>query len=124
MDYRYETKDSARDFHRRRRAFIIHDGAVEFMPAGTAMSHYEYCLTKGIEKEKFNKLTRGYYLDGNLVFYKDNFGYDDSVIEEGLLHLKEISEELKLEQVDVYFGLIVEKNFAFDKYYGKYIKEK
>lgn len=51
------------------------------------MSHFEYCQTKGLNKEEFNKITRGYYLNKNLVFYKDNFIYDDDLIEESLKYL-------------------------------------
>ena len=58
------------------------------------MSHFEYCQTKGITKEEFNKITRGYYLDGKVVFYKDNFIYDDELINEGLSYLNEISRRI------------------------------
>lgn len=30
MDYRYETKDEARDFHKQRKAFIILNNVLEF----------------------------------------------------------------------------------------------
>ncbi len=121
MDYRYETKDEARDFHKQRKAFVILNGTLEFLPKGSSMSHYEYCQTKGINKEEFNKITRGYYINGNLVFYKDNFIYDDKVIEESLNYINEIASTLELKEFDIYFGLIIEKNFAFDYHYGKYI---
>ena len=35
MDYRYETKNEARDFHKQRRAFIILDNILEFLPKGS-----------------------------------------------------------------------------------------
>ena len=57
MDYRYETKDEARDFHKQRKAFIILNDVLEFLPEGSLMSHYEYCQTKGLNKEEFNKIT-------------------------------------------------------------------
>ncbi len=50
MDYRYETKDEARSFHERRRAFVILNNKVEFLPQGSKMSHWEYCKAKAIEK--------------------------------------------------------------------------
>ena len=120
MDYRYETKDEARDFHKQRRAFIIYNETVEFLPEGSAMSHFEYCQTKGIEKEEFNKITRGFYLDGNLVLYKDNFIYDDDLIKESITHLDEIAEKLDTDKFEIYFGTLPEKNFAYDNHYGKY----
>ena len=122
MDYRYETKDEARDFHKQRKAFIILNGILEFLPEGSSMSHYEYCQTKGLNKEEFNKITRGFYLNGNLIFYKDNFIYDDDLIEESLSHISEIATILKLEEFDIYFGQLPENNFIPDLYYGKYVK--
>ena len=121
MDYRYETKDEARDFHKRRKAFVIINGKLEFLPAGSSMSHFEYCQTKGIDKETFNKITRGFYLEGNLIFYKDNFIYDEQLIEEALSHLNEIASILDLDGFDIYFGQLPENNFAPDFYYGKYM---
>ena len=120
MDYRYETKDEARDFHKQRKAFIILNGTLEFLPEGTAMSHFEFCQTKGLEKEEFNKITRGYYLNGNLIFYKDNFIYDDAVIEEALKFVKQISEIISIKEFEIYFGQLPEQNFALDYHYGRY----
>ena len=31
MDYRYETKDEARDFHKQRKSFIIINGEVKYI---------------------------------------------------------------------------------------------
>ena len=121
MDYRYETKDEARDFHKQRKAFIILNGVLEFLPEGSTMSHYEYCQSKGLSKDKFNKITRGFYLNGNLIFYKDNFIYDDDLIKESLTHVNEIASILKLDEFNIYFGQLPENNFAPDYYYGKYI---
>ena len=120
MDYRYETKDKARDFHKQRKAFIILNGLLEFLPEGTAMSHFEFCQTKGLEKEEFNKITRGYYLNGNLIFYKDNFVYDEFVIEEALKYVSQIAEILNLTEFEIYFGQLPEQNFALDYYYGSF----
>lgn len=120
MDYRYETKDEARDFHRQRKAFIILNNTLEFLPAGTSMSHFEYCQTKGLEKEDFNKITRGYYINGSLVFYKDNFIYDDNVINEALNYVHEIAKQISVNEFEIYFGLLLDNNFAFDYHYGKY----
>ena len=120
MDYRYETKEEARGFHKERTAFIILNGVVNYLPAGSKMSHFEYCESIGIDKEEFNKITRGYYLNPNLVFYKDNFIYDEDLIKEALSHINEIANTLNINEFDVYFGHIPEQNFALDLYYGKY----
>ena len=58
MDYRYETKDEARDFHKQRKAFVILNNELEFLPNGSSMSHFEYCQLKGISKELFNKIVK------------------------------------------------------------------
>lgn len=124
MDYRYETKNEARDFHKQRKAFIVLNGMLEFLPEGSSMSHFEYCKTKGLDKETFNKITRGYYLNGNVIFYKDNFIYDDKVIDEALKHLKDISEKISVSEFEIYFGQLPEENFALDFHYGKYVDGK
>ena len=124
MDYRYETKDEARDFHKLRKAFIILNGVLEFLPEGSSMSHFEYCSTKGLSKEEFNKITRGYYLNKNTIFYKDNFIYDEKVIEEALRVVGEIAEKIQENEFDIYFGQLPDQNFALDYHYGKYIDGK
>lgn len=121
MDYRYEAKEEARDFHKQRKAFIILNGVLEFLPEESTMSHYEYCQSKGLSKDEFNKITRGFYLNGNLIFYKDNFIYDDDLIKESLTHVNEIASILKLDEFNIYFGQLPENNFAPDYYYGKYV---
>lgn len=84
----------------------------------------ENCQTKGLNKEEFNKIKRGYYLNKNLVFYKDNFIYDDDLIEESLKYLKQIQEKVESNQFEIYYGVLPEKNFAFDYHYGKYVDGK
>lgn len=120
MDYRYDTKDEARNFHKQRRAFVILNNKLEFLPEGSAMSHFEYCQAKGLDKTNFNEITRGYYLNGNVVFYKDNFIYDDNLINEALNYLKEISLKILSNEFEIYFGQLPEKNFELDFHYGKY----
>ena len=120
MDYRYETKNEARDFHKQRRAFVIINRKLEFLPLGSQMSHFEFCQSKGIEKENFNKLTRGYFLNGNVVFYKDYFIYDEILIKEALDFVSQIAKELSLNEFNIYFGQLPEENFKLDYYYGKY----
>ena len=53
MDLRYETRDEARKMHRQRKAFIIINNHVDFLPEGSEMSYFEYCQTKGISKEEW-----------------------------------------------------------------------
>lgn len=123
MDYRYETKDETRDFHKQRIAFIIYDNKIEFIK-NNGMSHFEYCSSKGMTREEFNKITRGYYMNGNLMFYKDNFTYDDGVISEGLRFVDEIAKFCNIDSMKIYFGLIVDKSVTVwppDYYYGEYI---
>ena len=124
MDYRYETKNEERDTHKKRRAFIILNKELEFLPEGSSMSHFEYCQTKGISKEEFNNIIRGYYLDGRVAFYKDNFTYDNDLINEALTFLDEISQKIEKTEFDIYFGHLPNENFALDYYYGKYINGK
>lgn len=120
MDYRYEVPSGGRDFHRQRKAFIIIDGVLDFLPFGSTMLHYEYCQSKGISKEVYNKITRGYYINGNVVFYKGNFIYDENVIKEALQYLDEISKKIEETEFEINFGLRLDENFAFDFHYGKY----
>ncbi len=120
MDYRYNTDEKSRDFHKQRKAFIILNGFLEFLPDNSLMSHYEYCTSKGINKDTFNEITRGFYLNGDLVFYKDNFIYDDKLINESLNYLDEISKTLNIKEFNIYFGEIPENDFAYDLYYGIY----
>lgn len=124
MDYRYETKDEARDFHKSRKAFIIYNNKLEFIPENSDMSHFEYCQTKNISKEVFNEITRGYYIDGKVVFYKNHFTYDEFVIEEGIKFINEIANKINQREFEIYFGHIVEANFALDFDYGRYIDGK
>lgn len=120
MDYRYETKDEAREFHKQRKAFIILNNVLEFLPEGSTMSHFEYCQTKGLDKNFFNKITRGYYLNGNVVFYKDNFIFDEDVINEALNYLEQIASKVLSNEFEIYFGQLPEENFALNFHYGKY----
>ena len=120
MDYRYETKDEARDFHKQRKAFIVLNNNLEFLPEGSSLSHFEYCKQKGLSKDEFNKITRGYYLNGNVIFYKNNFVYDDKLIDEALKYVNEISSKLNKPEFEIYFGQLPEQNFALDYHYGKF----
>lgn len=120
MDFRYETKKGVRDFHKQRIAFVILNNEIYFI-RNSEMSHWEYCQSINVTKEVFDSLTRGYYLNGNIVFYKDNFTYDNNVIAEGLKYLVRIKEECHIDKANIYFGLIVDKTkkiWPFDYHYG------
>ncbi len=119
-DFRYEVSKEDRDFHKTRRAFIILNGVLEFLPEGSTMSHFEYCQTKGLDKEAFNKITRGFCLNGDVVFYKGKFIYDDNVIEEALNHIEEIADAIKEEKLEIYFGEQPENGFKYTYHYGRY----
>jgi len=56
MDYRYETKNEARDFHKLRKAFIIRNNVLEFLPINSSSSHYEYCKSKVYQRKNLIKL--------------------------------------------------------------------
>ena len=122
VDFRYVTKDESRDFHSRRRWLVIYRNELHFIEKGSSMSHFEFCSRKlKLSKDEFNKLTRGYFLDGDLVFYKDNFIYDENVIKEGLAYAGQIKKTLNIAEAKIYFGLIVKEsssNWPFDLYYG------
>lgn len=94
-DFRYVTKDESREFHKMRRAFVIFKKELYFIEKGSDMSHWEFCQKHSPEmtKDKFNEITRGYYLSGDLVFYKDNFYYNENVIKEALNYITEIKTQ-------------------------------
>ena len=120
MDYRYETKNEVRDFHKKRIAFIIINNKINFIK-NSDLSHWEYCENLNISKDIFNTLTRGYYFNGRIVFYNDNFTYDNNVITEGLKYLVKIKEECKIDKADIYFGLIIDETqtvWPCDYHYG------
>lgn len=126
MDYRYETKDEAREFHKQRTAFIIYENKIEFIEK-SEISHFEYCQSKGRSKDTFNTITRGFYLNGDVVFYKDNFIYDKNIINEELKYLKQIADFCKADKMKIYFGLKVDKNILiwprdYYYYYGEICK--
>ena len=128
FDLRFDTKSGSRDFHLQRRTFIIYNNKVNFLEEGSPMSHWEFCQDRfpEISKEEFAEITRGYYLNGDLVFYKGNFTYDDSVIHEALNYVNEIKSILGISQVKIYFGCVVGKpgeTWPLDYYYGDSLQD-
>lgn len=75
----------------------IYNNELLFIEQGNSMSHWEFCLNKlNLTKDNFNKLTRGYYLNGDIVFYKNNFAYDEGVIKEEIKYINQIKKALKM----------------------------
>ena len=124
MEYDLKNESDSLDvkeFHKRRVAFIIYENKVFYMK-DSIFSHWEYAQTLGVSKETFDKLCRGYYLDGKLIFYKGNFEYDDELINYAKQFFDEIKDELKLEKVNVYFGQKIGKigeAWPPDYFYGE-----
>lgn len=124
MGYDLENESNSsdvKDFHKNRIAFIIYNNTVHFMK-DSELSHWEFAQTLGIEKEIFDELCRGYYLNEKLIFYKGNFEYDDNLIDYAKQYFYEIKRVLKLEKVNVYFGQKIGKigeAWPPDYFYGE-----
>ena len=104
-----EHEETTRSFHKSRVAFIIKNNKVNYLRE-SGYSHYEWAKEMGIPDEEFNMLIRGYYLDGNIVFYRDNFIYDDNVIATAKKFSKEIKAECSPNSpCNIYCGLKVGK---------------
>ena len=56
-----------------------------------------------------------------LWVYKDNFTFDDEVIENSLNVVDEISKKISIDEFEIYFGQLPEQGFALDYHYGKYV---
>ena len=63
------TQLNVETFHKQRTAFIIINNEVLFL-TNSKLSHFEWAQTLGVNEEVFITLTRGYVLNGNIVFYK------------------------------------------------------
>lgn len=62
---------------------IIHKNKIEFL-SDSNISYFEYCQEKNISKKIFNTI----YLCFFIAFYKDNFIYDEFIIEKTLKYVK------------------------------------
>ena len=85
-------------------SFIILKDNLLFLKDST-QSHLQWAMSLGIDESEFNALTRGYVLDGNIIFYKGNFDYDELVIKDANRYAKEIQKECSLINAKVYVGL-------------------
>ncbi len=94
--------------HKQRIAFLIIDNKVLYLK-NSEMTHYEWAVSLGINDNIFNTLTRGFIYNNNLVFYKGNFGYDESVINNAKKYAKIIMQNCKQKMADVYVGVNIGK---------------
>lgn len=116
------------DFHKNRIAFLIYNNKVNILKNST-MSHFEWFKSLGGKDENtFNLLTRGYFFEGDLVFYKGNFEYDEAFAESIKTVCEDVCSAIGLECCKIYLGLIKIKNergfFPPDKLLGEYKNNK
>ena len=100
-------KEFEKDFHQRRIAFIIINDEILFLKNST-LSHYEWYkeLTGSEDRNEFNKLVRGYYLDGSVTFYKGDFKYDEECIKAANDYCYKIKDYCKVDKLKVYCGVL------------------
>lgn len=103
-DEKYMNKITEQEFHKSRIAFMLIENKIIYLE-NSSMSHFEWYISLGYKKEQFKNIIRGYYKDGKIVFYKDDFTYDNDVIEIA----KKINEEIKKyvndRNAEVYVGV-------------------
>lgn len=97
--------ETEKEFHKSRIAFMIIENDIIFLKNST-MSHYEWLKSLGIKmkKEDFNKIVRGFYLDGKAIFYKGNFEYDDDCISIAIKYALKVKEISNLDEIEVWCG--------------------
>lgn len=54
---------------------------------------------------KFDSVIRGYYREGNIVFYKGDFEYDEEVIEAAKKYGNDIKKYVNDKNAEVYVGV-------------------
>ena len=97
--------NSEEKFHESRIAFFIFDEDVKILK-NSKMSHKEWANSIGIDDSKFNEIVRGYILGDNIVFYKGEFKYDDSVVECAIKYSPILKERCNLTgEYNVYCGV-------------------
>ena len=107
---KYENySEKERSFHKSRIAFFIKNNKINLL-TNSEMSHYEWMKLLGIKDNEFNSIIRGYVSNGNIVFYKGNFTYDNDVIEAANKYCNKIKEMCNIEdKCMVYCGVKVGK---------------
>ena len=98
-------QQNVEDFHKQRTAFIIINNEVLFL-TNSKLSHFEWAQSLGVNEEVFITLTRGYVLNGNIVFYKGKFEFDDNVVADAHTYAKKIKSKCGLKVARVYVGVI------------------
>ena len=83
---------------------MIIDDEILFLE-NSEMSHYEWYTSLNLNKEDFKNIVRGYLVGSRAVFYKDNFSYDDDVIEKAKEYGKIIKQKYKIKKLRVSVGL-------------------
>lgn len=96
-------------FHKKRIAFLIIKNEIKYL-IDSPLSHKDWAIELGIDKETFENLTRGYYLDNNICFYKGNFSYDNQVIIDAKKYSPIIKKEFNINKpCKIYCGVKVGK---------------
>ncbi|MBO5477217.1 MAG: hypothetical protein J6A15_05630 [Clostridia bacterium] len=93
------------EFHKSRVAFMIINSKIYFLE-NSDMSHKEWYLSLGYDIEKFEDIVRGYYREGEIVFYKGDFIYDEHVIKLAKQYSQKIKKHVKDFNAKVYVGVI------------------
>lgn len=98
------SKITEQEFHKSRVAFMIVENKIIYLENST-MSHIEWYLSLGYKKEEFDNVVRGYYRNGEIVFYKADFIYDDEVIEKAKKVNNDIKKYVNDKNANVYVGV-------------------
>ena len=102
------SKENVEEFHKQRVAFLVVNNEIIFLK-NSSKSHLEWAKELGITIDDFNEMTRGFYNDGNIVFYKGNFDYDDKVINDAKKYATKVKEYCNIESAKVFVGVVIGK---------------
>lgn len=100
--YGFSTDETAREFHKKRRMFVINDGELIIAPEGSDLSHAEWFKQLGFISEEdtslMEKLVRGYVNQkGDIYFYTGfDFRITPEVEQEFFNHLANLKIQLNL----------------------------
>lgn len=98
-------KKEEQEFHKSRVAFMIINSEIYFLE-NSDMSHKEWYLSLDYNIEKFEDIVRGYYREGNIVFYKGDFIYDNYVVKIAKEYSSKVKEYVKDFKAKVYVGVV------------------
>lgn len=105
MIEKYIIKKGELEFHKSRVAFMIIDSKIYFLE-NSNMSHKEWYLSLGYDIGKFEDTVKGYYREGNIVFYKGDFIYDEQVIKIAKEYSSKVKEYVKDFNAKVFVGVV------------------